>query len=188
MKAIAFQHPFGSAPATLPEINIIPDSALVVNNNPLFVPDFDTRWEGRIYPAFRICRLGKCISSRFAPRYYDAVTLSLRAVPAVVAAQLNGLPDGLLGAFDNCLVPGRWIPIPADGSLKIESPSLHNDISVADLTAIADAAIADISRYLTLKMGDIIMPGYFDTSLPLVPGSTVSASLNGDCVLSVRLR
>ena len=57
-----------------------PDSALVLQGRPLFMPEEGEGWQAQICLAVKISRLGKNISEKFAPRYYDAVSYThLRA-------------------------------------------------------------------------------------------------------------
>ena len=62
---------------TEPVIFLKPDSALLKDGKPFFLPDFsqDIQYETEV--VVRICRLGKCIAPRFAHRYYDAVTVGI---------------------------------------------------------------------------------------------------------------
>ena len=64
----------------LPEEPVIfmkPDSALLKDSKPFFIPDFCRQVDYETELVVRICRLGKNISERFAHRYYDAVTVGI---------------------------------------------------------------------------------------------------------------
>ncbi len=60
-----------------PVIFLKPDSAILKNNKPFFIPDFsnDLHYEAEV--VLRISKLGKGISQKFAPRYYDALTVGI---------------------------------------------------------------------------------------------------------------
>ena len=60
----------GSEP--LSDIDFHPDSALLLPGRPLFYPDFGGDWHACLFLAIRINRLGKSVSEKFAPRYYDS--------------------------------------------------------------------------------------------------------------------
>lgn len=178
MKAIAAH----CAPGQWPVVDIIPDSALVLHGNPLFIPDFAMRWHARIYLAVHICRLGKAISERFAHRYYDSATLALRAVPETDAPSA-----GLMAAFDNCLLPGAWLELLADaGSLDIAGDGFS--VTVDDFRGAVDRAIADVSRFVTLRTGDMLMPVHFDLPQLLEPDMVIDATINGIPALHARLK
>ena len=54
-----------------------PESAVIRENKPFFVPDFAERFDYETELVVRINRLGKNIPKRFAYRYYDEVTLGI---------------------------------------------------------------------------------------------------------------
>ena len=58
-----------------PVIFMKPDSAILKDGKPFFVPDFSAEVHYETEVVVRICRLGKNIAPRFAHRYYDAVTV-----------------------------------------------------------------------------------------------------------------
>ncbi len=120
-----------------------PDSALLVNDKPFFLPEFSEHILCRLCIVVRVNRLGKCIEERFAHRYYDAwaIGLNMRLDPAFQSG--TTIPDLQALGFDNSLVVGRFT----------ESPSIKD----ADKLLISiDAAIAELSKYVTIRMGDMI--------------------------------
>jgi len=54
-------------------VDLMPDSAIIKDGKPFFVPPFSERWNYRVGIVARICRLGKNIGRKFAPRYVDGV-------------------------------------------------------------------------------------------------------------------
>ena len=60
-----------------PVIFMKPDSAILKDGKPFFVPDFSHEVHYETEVVVRICRLGKNIAPRFAHRYYDAVTVGI---------------------------------------------------------------------------------------------------------------
>ena len=57
------------------DVCVLPDTTLLKDGKPLFVPDFATTCCVQGHLVVRICRLGRSISERFAHRYYDAITV-----------------------------------------------------------------------------------------------------------------
>ena len=55
-----------------PIIFLKPDTAILKDGKPFFLPDFSQNMEYETELVVRICRLGRNISTKFAPRYYDA--------------------------------------------------------------------------------------------------------------------
>ena len=74
-----------------------PDSALLKDSKPFFIPDFCEQVDYETEMVVRICRLGKNISERFAHRYYDAVTVGIDLPP--VTCSVSSVPKESLG---NC--------------------------------------------------------------------------------------
>ncbi len=181
-------HRLPSQPVTLPpRIEVAPDSALVLPGRPLFIPDFAPGWTGLLYPAFRISRLGKNIGLRFASRYYDAATILLRILPLQTRIELEAANGamGLLCAFDNAIALGQWQPIGTD---QWEVTCGNLTFTVDPASFLIDDTIAQISRFMTLKMGDIVAPCHFPAQLPLSIDSTISVGVSGSTLLDLRLK
>lgn len=153
-----------------PETPVIftkPDSALLKDNKPFFIPDF----MGSIYYetelVVRICRLGKTIPQRFAHRYYDAVTVGIDFTARQWQKELRekGLPWDLCKGFDHSAAIGQWIPMQEIDD--IQQLRFHLNINgervqeghTADMLFKVDEIIAYASTYFTLKTGDLIFTG-----------------------------
>lgn len=169
-------------------LTLVPDSALVTGNNPMFLADFSSRWEGQLFLAFRIGRLGKNIAVKFAQRYYDAVTVGLRAVAVDLENDLKSYAQGggLAGAFDSGVALGEWQPVPPEGSYDIKAAGLE---AVLYSHAVAiDAVVSAVSRYMTLKTGDVISAMHLGPRLPLTRDMIVSASIGEKKVLRIKIK
>lgn len=171
--------PFSEHPGFL----LYPDSAVIRDGKPFFVPSFSERWTYRIGPAWRGCRLGKTIGARFADRYYDAVSLCLFPCP-------DDLSDGL-GAvstsFDGAVILGEWLPLPAAGeavTCNINGRTVDFGPDGLSLESI----IPWISRYCTLKIGDVIVSSVADVGFDWPIDSRVEASLNSRPCLDFRIK
>lgn len=174
-----------------PAIWSVPDSAIVLPGRPIFLPDFSEAWSVELSPALRISRLGKAISEKFANRYYDAITLVLRLKPddMINAFQEANEPQCLASAFDNCVQLGEWIPIGDEGLPEtINIKVFGTDLSLTKEQLRADASIADISRYITIRTGDIICPASMPIAFPVKVGATFTASLMDKECLSARIK
>lgn len=154
----------------LPEEPVIfmkPDSALLKDGKPFFIPDFCEQVDYETEIVVRICRLGKNISERFASRYYDAVTvgIDLTARDLQRRFRAEGKPWELCKGFDNSAVIGDWVPM--EKVSDVQQIEFHLDIdgqtvqrgNTADMLFGVDRIIAYVSRFCTLKMGDLIYTG-----------------------------
>lgn len=143
------------------------DSALLKDHHPFFVPDFMGRIEYETELVVRICKLGKTIPTRFAHRYYDAVTVGIDFTARELQARLreNGQPWELAKGFDGSAVIGDWVEL--DKIRDIQMQDFHLDINgntvqqgcSCDMLYKIDEIIAYISNYFTLKTGDLLYTG-----------------------------
>ena len=191
MKIIAFDRHADSPFILPPAVELIADSAVVTPPHPLVLPDSDTEWEGRICPAYRIGRLGKTVDARFAPRYIDAYGLVLRLIPAGTdkALRAAGMPAGLDGMFDSALYTGVWLPIEgADMSVPLAVSCAGVDSVINSHFEAACKAVECVTRYATVKTGDIIIPSWMPVCVVPRPGVTIEGSIDGAVCLSVRIK
>lgn len=172
-----------------PVVFMKPESALLKNGKPFFLPDHLGRVDHELEVVVRICRLGKNIAPRFAHRYYDAVTVGIDFTARDLQRRLkdNGHPWEIAKAFDGSAAIGEWVdlkptsnPSPGEGSLVSQSnyPTFpwggvgggfhfHLDINgktvqtgyTGDMLYQVDELISYISRFFTLKTGDMLYTG-----------------------------
>lgn len=150
-----------------PVIFLKADSALLKDHKPFFIPDDLGRIEYETELVVRICRLGKTISERFAHRYYDAVTVGIDFTARELQQKLReqGRPWELSKSFDGAAVLGEWVE--KDKFLDIQRIHFHLDINgktvqegcTNDMLYKVDEIVSYISKYFTLKTGDIIYTG-----------------------------
>ena len=143
------------------------DSALLKAHKPFFVPDFMGRIDYETELVVRICRLGKTIPERFSHRYYDAVTVGIDFTARDVQQRLRaaGQPWELSKGFDGSAAIGDWVG--KERFLDVQSLRFHLNINgqtvqegyTGDMLFSVDHIVAYISRYFTLKTGDLIFTG-----------------------------
>ncbi len=170
-------------------VDMIPDSAIIRDNKPFFIPEFASDWVLSPVIAFRNHRLGKTIAKKFAPRYYDAYTLGLRMIPSDLLAQIKATNQsaGLATAFDGAFIHGKWLPIdPSITELNISVGKIQTKISFNDLAI--DQTIERLSRYFTLKIGDIIIPCTIPIEEKIEIDTSITGSINGIECLSFRIK
>lgn len=150
-----------------PTVFLKPDSALLRENRPFFIPGFSTRIEHEVELVVRINRLGKNIAERFAHRYYNEVALGVdfTARDLQNRCKRNGEPWEIAKAFDNSAVISEFIPIEQLSDINDLHFTLHKngklvqDGHTKDMLFSVDEIIAYISRFFTLKIGDLIYTG-----------------------------
>ena len=150
-----------------PVIFLKADSSLLKDHKPFFIPNFMGRIDYETEIVVRISRLGKGIPERFAHRYYDAVTVGIdfTARDMQAKARKEGLPWDICKGFDGAACIGEWIE--KDRFLSLDALDFHLDIngktvqkgSTSDMLYKIDEIIAYISKFYTLKTGDMIYTG-----------------------------
>lgn len=143
------------------------DSSLLKDGKPLFIPDFTQRCTAAVELVVRISRLGKCISQKFASRYYDAVTIgvSFEAADKMEECRKQGRPWDLYQSFDGASAIGTFIEtdklMSSDFSIRLTTDG--NTVQqgrTKDLIWRIDELIEYISQYYTLRQGDLLFTGY----------------------------
>ena len=143
------------------------DSSLLKDGKPFFVPDDMGRIDYETEIVVLICRLGKAIPARFAHRYYDAVTVGIDFTARELQAELRkkGLPWEMCKGFDGAAAIGEWVSV--EKFRDVQALQFHLDINgktvqegrTSDMLFKIDEIIEYISKYFTLKTGDIIYTG-----------------------------
>lgn len=143
------------------------DSALLKDKKPFFIPDFCEQVDYETELVVRICRLGKSIPERFAYRYYDAVTVGIDFTARDLQNKLRkeGHPWEICKGFDGSAAIGEWVQI--EKFRDIQGIHFHLDINgktvqegcTSDMLFKVDEIIAYISKFFTLKTGDILYTG-----------------------------
>ena len=179
-----------------PMIFLKPDSAILKKNKPFFIPDFseDVQYEAEI--VLRISRLGKGIAARYAGRYYDAMTVGIDFTARDLQNKFSqaGHPWELSKTFDGSAPLGHFITRerfsdPADISFSLEvNGELRQEGNTSDLIFGFAEIISYVSRYYTLKTGDLIFTGTPSGVGPVHQGDNLIARLGGEKVLDFFVR
>lgn len=152
---------------TEPVVFMKPDTAALRNNKPFFIPDFSQELHYETELIIKINRLGKNIAAKYAHCYYSEIGLGIDFTARDIQRKLKeeGKPWELAKAFDSSAVIGDFIPVERLGNvqdlhfhLDINKQRVQNGHS-ADMIFPIDELIAYISRFFTLKIGDLIFTG-----------------------------
>lgn len=151
-----------------PVVFTMPETSLLKEGKPFFLPQFSNRIEYETELVFHISRLGKNIASKFAYRYYDSVTVGIDFTARDIQAEARhtGNPWDISKGFDYSAPIGRFVPLPemppkADNiefSMRLNGVPAQQGNS-RDMIFSIDRIIAYVSQFYTLKIGDIIFTG-----------------------------
>ena len=150
-----------------PTIFMKPDSALLRENRPFFIPRFSNQIEHEVELVVRINRLGRNIAPRFALRYYSEVALGVDFTARDLQNQCKqlGAPWEISKAFDNSAVVSDFISLNELSDIQDIHFSLQKNGQIQqqghtkDMLFSVDNLIAYISQFFTLKIGDLIFTG-----------------------------
>lgn len=144
-----------------------PDSAILKDGKPFFIPDFSDEVHYETELVVRINRLGKNIAPRFAHRYYDAVTVGIDFTARDLQRRFRkfGGPWELCKGFDSSAAIGTFVPVERFADIQ----QLHFNLTIdgqevqsgctADMLFHVDDIIAYVSRFVTLKIGRPVVYG-----------------------------
>jgi len=150
-----------------PVVFLKPDSSILKNNKPFFLPDFSVNIHYEVEVVIKISKLGKGISAKFAPRYFDEVTLGIDITARDLQSRLkaSGMPWELSKCFDGAAPIGNFIPVTdkmnmanLDFRLEINDKVVQKG-NTSDMIFGFNEIIEYVSRYFTLKTGDLIFTG-----------------------------
>lgn len=143
------------------------DSSLLKDGKPFFMPDDLGSIEYETELVVRICRLGKSIPLRFAHRYYDAVTVGIDFTARDLQRKLRaeGKPWDLCKSFDGAAAIGEWVDLAKFRDIQalrfrldVNGRTVQEGCS-ADMLFKVDELVSYISRWFTLKTGDLLFTG-----------------------------
>lgn len=152
---------------TDPVVFLKPDTAILLKNQPFFIPDFSNDVHHEVEILVKISKVGKYIDKKFAHKYYDEIGLGIDFTARDLQNELKskGLPWEKAKAFDGAAMIGKWLPKSNfDDLSKINFSLKKNDMIVQQgnteqMLWKIDELIEYISKYFTLKIGDIIFTG-----------------------------
>jgi len=150
-----------------PVIFLKPDSAILANRQPFFIPPFSNDVHYEVEILVKICKVGKYIDQKFAYKYYDEIGLGIDFTARDIQANCKekGLPWEKAKAFDGSAVIGNFVTKESLGDLNNLNFTLQkNDQVVQNGNTNAmlwkiDELIAYVSQFFTLKKGDVLFTG-----------------------------
>ena len=150
-----------------PVIFLKPDTAILPKKQPFFIPDFSEDVHHEVEVFVRINKVGKHIAKKFAHKYYDEIGLGIDFTARDVQKQQKekGLPWEIAKSFDGAAVIGKWIDknkfkdVNNIGFSLLKNDKLVQEGNTSHMLWKIDEIIEYVSKYFTLKIGDIIFTG-----------------------------
>lgn len=179
-----------------PVLFLKPDTAILLKKQAFFIPEFSNNVHHEVEILVKINRVGKHIDKKFAHKYYDEIGLGIDFTARDLQQQLkdNGLPWEKAKGFDGAAVIGKFLPkstfetIDAiDFSLEKNGKEVQKGNTSLMLWKI-DALIENISKYFTLKIGDVIFTGTPSGVSQILPNDTLKGFIENKEMFSIKVK
>lgn len=179
---------------TEPVFFMKPDTALLKEED-FYMPDFTKDLHHEIELVLKITKLGKHIEEQFAHKYYDDIGLGIdfTARDLQAKAKEKGLPWEKAKAFDNSAPIGKFIP-----KKDLDSGNIQFELKVngetrqignsKDLIFSFDKIISYVSKFVTLKVGDLIYTGTPEGVGAVKIGDHLEGLINGQSGLKLTVK
>lgn len=181
---------------TTPVIFMKPDTALLKDNKPFYLPDFSQDVHHEIELVLKVCKEGKHISEKFAADYYDEIGLGIDFTARDIQARHKekGLPWELAKGFDGSAPISNFLPKAQFAdlynlNLKLDiNGQTRQDGNTKDLLFSFERLIAFVSQYITLKKGDLIFTGTPEGVSAVKQGDHLEGYLEGQKLLDFHVK
>lgn len=175
-----------------------PDTALLRNNEPFYVPSFSSEVHYETELVVRVNRVAKAIEERFAHRCYDEVGLGIDFTARDLQNECvaKGLPWEICKGFDHsAAVSPRFLKLADIGGnvqglrfvMELNGDRRQNG-DTSEMLFGVDKIISYVSHFMTLKIGDLIFTGTPAGVGPVAPGDRITASLEGETLLDFDIK
>jgi 2-keto-4-pentenoate hydratase/2-oxohepta-3-ene-1,7-dioic acid hydratase in catechol pathway len=144
-----------------------PDTALLPKKNPFVYPSFSNDVHHEVEIVLKINRLGKHIDEKFAHKYFNEIAVGVDFTARDIQQQCKekGLPWEKAKAFDGSAPTSKFVSINQfedinnlNFSLQVngETKQIGN---TEDMLFNFNQIVSYVSKFFTLKIGDIIYTG-----------------------------
>jgi 2-keto-4-pentenoate hydratase/2-oxohepta-3-ene-1,7-dioic acid hydratase in catechol pathway len=173
-----------------------PETSLIRNNKPFFYPDFSKEIHYETEIVLKVCRLGKNIETKFASRYYNEIGIGIdfTARDLQQKCKEKGKPWEIAKSFDGSAPISKFIAKNnytdlnnLNFSLDINGENVQNG-NTKDMIFNFDTIISYISKFVTLKIGDLIFTGTPAGVGEVKIGDTLSASIDNEIMLDFKIK
>lgn len=179
-----------------PVIFMKPDTALLKDNKDFYYPEFSKDIHFECELVVRICNEGKHVSQKFAHKYYDAIGLGIDFTARDIQSKHKekGLPWELAKAFDHSAVISPLIPKEEFEEIKNIQFSLKKNDEIVqaghtkDMIFDIDSLIVYISKFITLRKGDLIYTGTPAGVGPVSIGDKLEGFLEGKSMFTTLIK
>ena len=148
---------------TKPMFFVKPDTALL-RTRMFYIPPFSNNIHYELELVVKIKKVGKSISKRFAHKYYDEISLGLDLTARDLQKECKekGMPWEIAKGFDSSAPIGKWYQMKDLKSLDfylLKNGKKVQEGNPSQMVFDVDSIIEYVSKFMTLKKGDLIFTG-----------------------------
>jgi len=185
-----------SSVAEEPIVFMKPDTALLRNNDPFYYPEFSKEIHHEVEIVVKINKVGKHIQEEFAHKYYNEIGIGIDFTARDIQRlhKEKGLPWEKAKSFDHSAAIGKFIDKSKFNDLNNLNFSLDiNNKTVQagnskDMIFSIDNLIAHVSKYFTLKIGDLIYTGTPEGVSEVKIGDRLVAKIENEILLDFEIK
>ena len=179
-----------------PVLFLKPDTSILLKKQPFFIPEFSNEVHHEVEILVKINRIGKHIDRKFAHKYYDEIGLGIDFTARDLQSKLKekGLPWEKAKAFDGAAVVGKFLSKNDFKNIDDINFSLEKNDKVQQKgnTSLMlwkiDTLIEYISKYFTLKIGDIIFTGTPSGVAKVNPNDILKGFIEEKEIFSIKIK
>lgn len=173
-----------------------PESSLLRTGKPFYIPAFSNDIHYELEVVLRIHKLGKHIHERFALRYFDRISLGIdfTARDLQNICKQKGLPWEISKSFDNSAAIGEFINLDKIEDIENfnfclkKNGNIVQNANVSEMIFSFSKIISYVSKFMTLKIGDLIYTGTPAGVGNVVQGDRLIGELNGCKLLDIEIK
>ena len=179
-----------------PVVFLMPDTALLRNNDPFYYPDFSQDIHFEVEMLLKICKHGKHIEEKFAGDYYHEVGVGIdfTARDLQQYAKEKGLPWAIAKGFNGSAPISDFYPKDHFGNLNNLNFGLEVDGEIKQqgntslMLYTFDELVSYVSKFFTLKKGDIIFTGTPKGVGPIKIGNRLKAFIEDQILMDFEIK
>jgi acylpyruvate hydrolase len=173
-----------------------PDTSILTRNRPFFYPSFSSEIHYEVELVLKICKVGKNIQPKFASSYYDSIGIGIDFTARDIQDECKkkGLPWLVSKGFDDAAPLGKFLPKTSFANLR--NIDFHLDLNgntvqkgnSGDMIFSFEELISHVSKFITLKMGDLIYTGTPVGVGPVRIGNRLEAFIENEKLLKCDIK
>ncbi len=179
-----------------PILYLLAETSLIRSNRPFFFPDFCNNIYAETDLVLKICKVGKNIPQKFAHRYYDEIGFGVRFIAMDIFnhALENGMPWTLSRSFEGSVAISSFINFCKENiKEQIAYSFMLNDKTVNKCSSLElnysfNRLVSEISKYFTLRIGDLIFTGSSAEAIEINISDRIAVCYDGRKMLDFQIK